>query len=607
MNIKKELLKQQRGVTLMVLIITIVVLLIITTVGVHTSLERLKANDINKMFNDIVLLEDKILEYYVANGELPVVQNISYPNIAEAGENAVNLKIIDLSKLGNTSLNFGRDFEKLKDETTITSTNFDVYVINEKTLQVFYSKGITANKKTYYTKENRDVQIITSGENKVIIEIQGEKVDSSETGKDDETNINYYEEGIDSYYCKDVKLRYEIVKNKLDNETLKADIYYGESKENITTLKESIEPGTKELVDVGYYEIKLESTSLKKFKLTHKWREWSTKQEKIYCTDTGASIKTCEKCGAEKEQAIQPTEHEWGEWTTKKQATCKEKGIQIRTCKKCKKEMEQETPLTDHQWGDWKKVEILDGDYVITEKRTCNICQAEETKRKPLISKQEKKVGYYADIDKDGTVDGVIYADLAQGGSGKWGKNNVAYTVPKITEGLKRYYVSQENYTDKFGTKDVLSPAGEGKDRFYVMALTDIDEKNYTWYNAAYCKMSDYADTTSGDFGKGKSNTTTMISKWNAKTYGAQDTSDMWGQIQEKVKNGWFVPSTVEWAAICGELGIKKDNYKKLGFCSSYWTSQQYNKYFVKNITLGSKIDYARCSVSLWVRLSTTF
>ena len=137
MNIKKELLKQQRGVTLMVLIITIVVLLIITTVGVHTSLERLKANDINKMFNDIVLLEDKILEYYVANGELPVVQNISYPNIAEAGENAVNLKIIDLSKLGNTSLNFGRDFEKLKDETTITSTNFDVYVINEKTLQVF--------------------------------------------------------------------------------------------------------------------------------------------------------------------------------------------------------------------------------------------------------------------------------------------------------------------------------------------------------------------------------------------------------------------------------------------------------------------------------------
>ena len=573
MNIKKELLKQQRGVTLMVLIITIVVLLIITTVGVHTSLERLKANDINKMFNDIVLLEDKILEYYVANGELPVVQNISYPNIAEAGENAVNLKIIDLSKLGNTSLNFGRDFEKLKDETTITSTNFDVYVINEKTLQVFYSKGITANKKTYYTKENRDVQIITSGENKVIIEIQGEKVDSSETGKDDETNINYYEEGIDSYYCKDIKLRYEIVKNKLDNETLKADIYYGESKENITTLKESIEPGTKELVDVGYYEIKLESTSLKKFKLTHKWREWSTKQEKIYCTDTGASIKTCEKCGAEKEQAIQPTEHEWGEWTTKKQATCKEKGIQIRTCKKCKKEMEQETPLTDHQWGDWKKVEILDGDYVITEKRTCNICQAEETKRKPLISKQEKKVGYYADIDKDGTVDGVIYADLAQGGEGQWSDETVGkYTIPKITEGLKRYYISKENHNDKFGTKDVLSPVGQGTNRFYVMALQDMDgkrdAKSYYWYYNAVGYIEDKNIST--EFGKGLSNTKLMLTNYDqdTKRYGKHKSNDVWtilhNQNPDVDKVQWFLPSKEEIAAFASQLGIARSNYSRI-------------------------------------------
>ena len=122
------------------------------------------------------------------------------------------------------------------------------------------------------------------------------------------------------------------------------------------------------------------------------------------------------------------------------------------------------------------------------------------------------------------------------------------------------------------------------------MALTDIDGKRngtyYDWYNAAYSKgMSDYATTTSGDFGKGKSNTTTMISKWNAKAYGDQDQcssgyKDMWGQIQEKVNNGWFVPSRAEWSAFGGELGISKDSsnekyYGNFGLSSHYWSSSQ--------------------------------
>lgn len=40
----------------------------------------------------------------------------------------------------------------------------------------------------------------------------------------------------------------------------------------------------------------------------------------------------------------------------------------------------------------------------------------------PPISQTDSYVGYYADIEGDGTVDGVIYADLAVGGSGNWRK-----------------------------------------------------------------------------------------------------------------------------------------------------------------------------------------
>ena len=202
------------------------------------------------------------------------------------------------------------------------------------------------------------------------------------------------------------------------------------------------------------------------------------------------------------------------------------------------------------------------------------------------ISKDTSYVGYYADIDADGTVDGVIYADLAKGDNieKKWNNDsNSEYTIPTVTEGLKDYYISQTNYkaNDGFGTKDVISPTGTGTERFYIMALTDITKNGamYDWYNAANGKMSDYATTTSGDFGKGKSNTTTMISKWNAKAYGDQDKcsyhKDMWGQIKKEVNNGWFVPSRAEWSAFGGELGITSRNYGNFFLSKEYWSSSQ--------------------------------
>ena len=231
----------------------------------------------------------------------------------------------------------------------------------------------------------------------------------------------------------------------------------------------------------------------------------------------------------------------------------------------------------------------IDKDGNVTSKEDSNQPTPNPTDK---ISKSTSYVGYYADIEPDGKVDGVIYADLAVGnqGSGQWINSNSKYTIPTVTEGLKDYYISKTNYkaNEGFGTKDVISPTGTGKDRFYIMALTDIDGKRngtyYDWYNAAYGQMSDYATTTSEDFEKGKSNTTTMISKWNATAYGAQnncsDHKDMWGQIQEKVKNGWFVPSRAEWSAFGGELGISKDSsnekyYGNFGLSTCYWSSSQ--------------------------------
>ena len=241
------------------------------------------------------------------------------------------------------------------------------------------------------------------------------------------------------------------------------------------------------------------------------------------------------------------------------------------------------------------------------------------------ISKSTSYVGYYADIDKDGTVDGVIYADLAVGnrnqGSGQWSDSNGEYTIPTVSAGsLKNYYISQESYACKFGTGAVISPTGTGTERFYIMALTDIktNEKFYDWYNAAYSSgISDYSAVTSTGFGTGKTNTTTMITKWNAKNYGNQDTcsehKDMWGQIQTKVNEGWFVPSKAEWLAFARELRISKyisdeKYYGNLGLGSWYWSSSLYS---TDNAWCPSFYDVSMCidniNESYYVRLSDTF
>ena len=219
---------------------------------------------------------------------------------------------------------------------------------------------------------------------------------------------------------------------------------------------------------------------------------------------------------------------------------------------------------------------------------------------------------YYADLPgedgkPDGIPDGVIYADLAVGGSGEWGTDGSGkYEIPTETN-LKQYYIEEEDYDGVFGTGKVIAQmeGTSGNDRFYVMALEDFDTNTFRWY--ANVDIDTYLPiVTSVDFGKGKDNTDTMIEKWNNEEFGAQHINDLWGFIQEKVNDGWFVPSRDEWSAFSDKLKITFDNYKNYKLSDYYWTSSQnddvycisfYNYYFYSNWAFDI----------LYVRLSTTF
>ncbi|MBR6033880.1 MAG: hypothetical protein IKP28_03980 [Clostridia bacterium] len=195
------------------------------------------------------------------------------------------------------------------------------------------------------------------------------------------------------------------------------------------------------------------------------------------------------------------------------------------------------------------------------------------------ISKETSFVGYYADIEGDGTVDGIIYADLALGttGTGTDMYGAVSYTIPTVT-GIRDYYVSQEKYSGFLGTKDVLTPTGTGNDRFYIMSLNDLKSGElYCWYAGASGElMLADIDATSQNFGSGNYNTATMISKWNSEAYGEKnhgpDYEDIWGNIDDEFSENWFVPSSGEWAAFVGELGITEEECYSIGM-DSYWCS----------------------------------
>ena len=257
---------------------------------------------------------------------------------------------------------------------------------------------------------------------------------------------------------------------------------------------------------------------------------------------------------------------------------------------------------------------------------------ASGNKEKPVevISKTENYIGCYADVDGDGDVDGVIYADLAVGNTkeGQWTHPSCSYAIPKETDLtlLKDYYISGRYdgaFNEEGEPKEVLTATGEGKDRFYVMALEDFREEGslYYWYYSA--GDGEGAEiVTAGGFGTGKANTISMIEKWNASAFGTQnggvEYKDVWGPIQDSAEydiveeandsGKWFVPSMSEWYAFAGELEIAEDCYGSFLLEPNYWSSSQYDATDTRYMELSTECFGSSFNASYnCIRLSVTF
>ena len=255
-------------------------------------------------------------------------------------------------------------------------------------------------------------------------------------------------------------------------------------------------------------------------------------------------------------------------------------------------------------------------------------------KNAPKISVSGLK---YADLDGDGMADGIIVADISKDstdttdtykGKNPWGDGDGSFTYTKVTSGLREYEGTSYQYTNADGsTADgtlITCTNNTGTPRYYVLSLANYDGNGHYWYKEAYGKMSDYSTFTSKDFGEGKENTEKMIdrmknhsdtSKYSV-NYGEATTgtnADIWNIIEDKVKEGWFVPSKAEWSAFASYLNTSKTStdtnyYVNYGLSNWSWSSSQYSGNSAWGVYFGNGFvgsNYVNSAGSL--RLCATF
>ncbi len=187
------MIKKEKGITLISLIIVIALITILTSTVAEISMERFDINKLNKMTNDLELLSDKVLNYYLQYGKLPILKSsanigieYTYTTLDFQKNSMDNEKyyIIDLDEMEGISLNYGKEgYEN-------PNTSDDVYIINEATHTVYYVKGIELSEKMYhYIQENGNLSDTIPPSKPEIKVISGTKNDEGAYTSDVEIEI----------------------------------------------------------------------------------------------------------------------------------------------------------------------------------------------------------------------------------------------------------------------------------------------------------------------------------------------------------------------------------------------------------------------------------
>ena len=159
----KEKIIGEKGVNLISLTIAVTVILILTGTIIVSSVSSLKSNKLRNMQADIDNLRDKVSNYYSNYGEIPADKKIEYTNVEHIRSSGVISEVvdtgafyvIDLSAIENVTLNYGKDYDKIRNGEATTEEEInkltDLYIINGESHNIFYVAGIELDGEKFYT------------------------------------------------------------------------------------------------------------------------------------------------------------------------------------------------------------------------------------------------------------------------------------------------------------------------------------------------------------------------------------------------------------------------------------------------------------------------
>lgn len=146
-----ELTKENRGITLIALIITIIVMLILTSVVTYSGIETYKSTQVTKFVTQMQLIqtrvddlaEEKSMEELLALGAAVPNDKITFINTIYANGEITNKEILSFRYFNS---------QDLKNELDVDDGIDDEILVNFKTREVVSVNGIKYDGSTYYTQ-----------------------------------------------------------------------------------------------------------------------------------------------------------------------------------------------------------------------------------------------------------------------------------------------------------------------------------------------------------------------------------------------------------------------------------------------------------------------
>jgi hypothetical protein len=140
---------KKSGVTFSIVIVAIIIMLIVISAATVVGTNSVSIANFERYQSEIGWVIDSVNSYYLENNKLPVTDEIvAYDTLSDGlkaaleknSDNDANLLVIDVSLLQDSTIKNGYG----------SVTSKDIYIISDKTQNIYYVKGFKYKGVMYY-------------------------------------------------------------------------------------------------------------------------------------------------------------------------------------------------------------------------------------------------------------------------------------------------------------------------------------------------------------------------------------------------------------------------------------------------------------------------